>query len=47
MPIAGRERETRALSVVRRTRSRSPGRTGFIQLISSTPGAPSLAEFAG
>ncbi len=43
MPISGRDCESRADRIVRRTFNRSPGRTGFTQLTSSQPGAPSAA----
>ena len=40
MPTSGREPSTRFSSGVRRRRTASPGRTGFSQRTSSTPGEP-------
>ena len=43
MPTSGREASTRASSGVKRVRTSAPGRTGFSQRTSSTPGEPSEA----
>ena len=45
--VGARARQPRALSVVRRTLSRSPGLTGFSQSIDSIPGDALRASSAG